>query len=406
MKSLLFDRLMCCTVHKRTKELLSGATGERFIRDLIASEGTAASNSGKTYSTANYIYFYEFPFSAPSERCDTMGRPLADFCQVDMLFIVGLGSHPAFNDDVFTVGIEIKENWDDFRRDQKMQKYISKTDYTFLAIPGCFEKDAIKKVADMDGMGVISIPSGQIVQPAKRHVVDPKINKQVYLRALFASTKSIQSRVNINPIVGESILCINSIGDAEKRITDESKDNNTLTIKAITTMNFVGNREPKVRAPRFELKNGKLSLWQGPNQPPLEYDYAEGKLIGIEVRRRRSVNGEIVYVDFHFKNGDEPFDICALASSAVAADLVGKLKNVKDYVNSTLRIDAWQNNKYTNVMLKENGRQVIYSKLPRTQKIDRGFKVEIDSSKRDQAVMLMIDDINARLKSEGEMKGE
>jgi len=44
--------------------------------------------------------------------------------------------------------------------------------------------------------------------------------------------------------------------------------------------------------------------------------------------------------------------------------------------------------------------------LPRTQKIDRGFKVEIDSSKRDQAVMLMIDDINARLKSEGEMKGE
>lgn len=394
-----------CIVHKRTKELLSGATGERFIRNLIASEGPAASNSGKTYSTANYIYYYEFPFSASSERCDTSGRPLADFCMVDMLFIVGLGSHSVFNDDVFTVGIEIKENWADFQSDKKMQKYLSKTDYTFLAILDCYERDAIKKVADMDGMGVISIPSGQIVVPAKRHLVDRKINKQVYLRALFASTKTVQSMVSINPNVGESILFINSIGDEEKRITEESKDN-TLTIKNIKTMNYVGNREPKVRVPRFELKNGKLSLWQGSNQPPLEYDYAEGKLIGIEVRRRRSVNGEIVYVDFHFINGDEPFDICALASSAVTADLVGKLKNVKDYVNSTLRIDAWQNNKYTNVMLKENGRQVIYSKLPRTQKIDRGFKVEIDSSKRDQAVMLMIDDINTRLQSKGDMMGE
>lgn len=394
-----------CIVHKRTKELLSGATGERFIRNLIASEGPAASNSGKTYSTANYIYYYEFPFSAPSERCDTSGRPLADFCMVDMLFIVGLGSHSVFNDDVFTVGIEIKENWADFQSDKKMQKYLSKTDYTFLAILDCYERDAIKKVADMDGMGVISIPSGQIVVPAKRHLVDRKINKQVYLRALFASTKTVQSMVSINPNVGESILFINSIGDEEKRITEESKDN-TLTIKNIKTMNYVGNREPKVRVPRFELKNGKLSLWQGANKSPLEFDYAEGKLVGIEIRRRRTANGEIVYVDFHFINGDDPFDICALASSAVTADLVGKLKNVKDYVNSTLRIDAWQNNKYTNVMLKENGRQVIYSKLPRTQKIDRGFKVEIDSSKRDQAVMLMIDDINTRLQSKGDKMGE
>ncbi len=166
-------------------------------------------------------------------------------------------------------------------------------------------------------------------------------------------------------------------------------------------MNFVGNRTPQVRAPRFELKNGKLTLWQGNDQPPQEYDYAEGRLTGIDVRHRQTANGELIYCDFHFVNGEEQFDISTIASSSVTADLVGRLYNVKDPLHSMVRIEAWRNNKFTNVAMKENGRPVVHAHLPRIQKIDRGFKIESDSSARDAAVMKMIEEINARLQGNG-----
>ena len=97
----------------------------------------------------------------------------------------------------------------------------------------------------------------------------------------------------------------------------------------LLVMNFAGNRTSETRTTRVELKNGKLCIWQGPTQPALEFDYVEGRLLGIEVRRRKTSNSEMTYVDFHFINDDEFFDVSTIASSSVAADLVGRLSNVK-----------------------------------------------------------------------------
>ena len=163
-------------------------------------------------------------------------------------------------------------------------------------------------------------------------------------------------------------------------------------------MNFVGNRTAEeVRRTRLELKNGKLCMWQGQDQPILEFDYAEGRLLGIETRRRTTSKGEMIYCDFHFINGGEFFDISTIASSCVTADFVGRLSNVRDIVNSVLRIDAWKNNQYTNINIRENGAPVPFLRLPRVQKVDKGFKVEPDSSERDAAVMRLIEEINGRL---------
>ena len=163
-------------------------------------------------------------------------------------------------------------------------------------------------------------------------------------------------------------------------------------------MNFVGNRSAEeVRRTRLELKNGKLCMWQGKDQPSLEFDFAEGRLLGIETRRRTTTKGEMIYCDFHFVNGGEFFDISTIASSCATADFVGRLWNVKDIVNSSLRIDAWKNNQYTNINVRENGAPVPFLRLPRVQKMDKGFKVEMDSSERDAEVMRLIEEINVRL---------
>jgi len=164
-------------------------------------------------------------------------------------------------------------------------------------------------------------------------------------------------------------------------------------------MNFAGNRTSETRTTRVELKNGKLCIWQGPTQPALEFDYVEGRLLGIEVRRRKTSNGEMTYVDFQFINDDEFFDVSTIASSSVAADLVGRLSNVKSPTESTIRIDAWKNDRYTNVHVKENGASVPFLRLPSVQKVDKGFKVELDSSERDAAVMSLIEKINSRIQA-------
>lgn len=386
--------------HKKTKELLFKEAGNFFLRNLIQSEGTKCSNSGKTFQVASYATLAEFAFSSPTDNVDIRGQPKTDFCFVDVLFFVGLGAHPAYNDDVFSVGVEIKENKEDLRGDHKMEGYLGKTDYTFLSVPEELVERALEKTKNMDGMGVISMPSGTIIKPAVRHKVDESFRHQVILRALFALSSLRKNKIFINPTLGVPSLSILPVEDASDG-TSEIDTSEQLTLKKEQIMNFVGNRTAQVRIPKFELKNGKLSLWQGANQPPQEFDYAEGQLKGIEVRRRQTTNGEMVYCEFHFINGDEPFDIVTIASSCVTADLISKLRNVKDVTNSMLRVDAWQNNKYTNVAISENGLPVTYTALPRVQKIDRGFKIEADSTERDNAIMQIIRHINDKLQTPG-----
>lgn len=162
-------------------------------------------------------------------------------------------------------------------------------------------------------------------------------------------------------------------------------------------MDFVGNRTSESRVPRLELKNGKFSIWQGATQPALEFDFAQGRLQGIDIRKRKTSSGEMTYCDFHFAHEGESFDISTIASSCVTADLVSRLANVKDIAHSEIRIDAWRNDRFTNIHVKENAVSVPFTVLPKVVKNDNGFKVIVDSSERDATVMHLIEAINARI---------
>ena len=166
-------------------------------------------------------------------------------------------------------------------------------------------------------------------------------------------------------------------------------------------MNFADTRTPEQRATRLDLKNGKLSIWQGPDTAPLEFDYATGNLLGIDVRRS-TVKGELTYADFHFACAGERFDISTIASSSVTADLVGRLSNVQNLKESVLRIDVWLKDRFTNICLRENDTIVPFRQLPRVQRVDRGFKIELDSSERDTVVLQLIDEINRKIQGEGQ----
>ena len=343
-----------------------------------------------------YYSVEELPYSCHTSKQDSRGRPITQNRFIDVVFFVGVGESAAYHGDVFTVGIEVKSNLFDLLRDNKISYYRGKTDFFYLAVEDGLMADALKKVQSLPDIGVFSLTTGHLCKLASRQTVKIEIRRQLLYRALFSSRFPIKHFTIPQEAIDDTFQVARSSCEDDPKESSCNR-NISLTTKHQKTMNFVGIRTPELRPVRLQLKNGKFSLWKGHDELPEEYDYAEGRLIGIDIRRKETSNGDMIYCDFHFINGDERFDISTGASSCVTADLISRLKNVQDPVHSTLRIDAWKSDRYTNVVVKENGYPVTHAPLPRVQKIDRGVRVELDSSARDTAVTAIIEELNAKL---------
>ena len=160
--------------------------------------------------------------------------------------------------------------------------------------------------------------------------------------------------------------------------------------------NFAGVRDAANHVIRFDIRMGKFAQWMGLGQQRREYDFVQGCLTGISLRKHEMPSGEMTYMDLHFQNGETRFDVSALASGSVAAELISKLVNVRD-LKSMVRIDVWAKDRYTNTSVYENGEKLPFRMLPKVEKKQRGFSASFDTSERDAAVMSMIDELNARI---------
>ena len=160
--------------------------------------------------------------------------------------------------------------------------------------------------------------------------------------------------------------------------------------------NFAGTRDAANRTIRFDIRQGKLAQWMGQGQQAREYDYVQGYLTGISLRKHEMPTGEMTYLDVHFKNGEIRFDVSAIASGSVAAELISKLVNFRD-LKSMVRIDVWQKETFTNCVVYENGEKLPCRILPKVERKQKGFSTSYDTSERDAAVMAMIDELNARI---------
>ena len=159
---------------------------------------------------------------------------------------------------------------------------------------------------------------------------------------------------------------------------------------------FAGTRDAANRSIRFDIRMGKFAQWMGQGQQSREFDYVQGYLTGISLRKHEMPTGEMTYLDVHFTTGEIRFDVSAIASGSVAAELISKLVNIRD-LRSMVRIDVWAKDRYTNSSVYENGEKLPFRMLPKVEKRQRGFSASYDTSERDAAVMAMIDELNARI---------
>ena len=125
--------------------------------------------------------------------------------------------------------------------------------------------------------------------------------------------------------------------------------------------NFAGTRDAANRTIRFDIRQGKLAQWMGQGQQAREYDYVQGYLTGISLRKHEMPTGEMTYLDVHFKNGEIRFDVSA------------------------------------NCVVYENSEKLPFRILPKVERKQKGFSTSYDTSERDAAVMTMIDELNGRI---------
>ena len=159
---------------------------------------------------------------------------------------------------------------------------------------------------------------------------------------------------------------------------------------------FAGTRDAANRTIRFDIRQGKIAQWMGQGQQAREYDYVQGYLTGISLHKHEMPSGEMTYLDIHFLNGEARFDVSAIASGSVAAELISKIVNIRD-LKSLVRIDVWSKEQYTNCTVYENGEKLPFRILPKVERKQKGFSTTFDTSQRDEAVMKMIDELNGRI---------
>ena len=114
---------------------------------------------------------------------------------------------------------------------------------------------------------------------------------------------------------------------------------------------FAGQRETGGKPVRIDIRRGHFCHWLGRDVNPKEYDYVQGRLTGITLRKRETPNGETTFMDLRFLCGDTRFEVSALASSSISAELVSKLANIQDPA-SIIRIDVWPKGNYTNCIVR------------------------------------------------------
>jgi len=60
---------------------------------------------------------------------------------------------------------------------------------------------------------------------------------------------------------------------------------------------FAGQRETDRKPARIDIRHGHFCHWLGHDMTPKEYDYVQGRLTGITLRKRETPNGETTFMD-------------------------------------------------------------------------------------------------------------
>lgn len=107
-----------------------------------------------------------------SGRANRYGEPINDHYRLDAVLYIRPGTWGLNQFKNFSVGIEIKENVEDLRRDEKIMKYLGWTDFFLIMVPSALTEEALRKIKQLGdphiGLLSYSIDSCRVVKTPQR----------------------------------------------------------------------------------------------------------------------------------------------------------------------------------------------------------------------------------------------
>lgn len=198
--------------HDKTKTLIANHKFE-FARAIIQTVGPQMGLDNKSCSSSSrrkdsVIFAKEQTIRYIGDHDNRFGQNVPrHFINDGVLYICpgqwGLNDTPS-QLKTFTVGIEIKEDRQDLRRDTKIQYYLGWTDFYIILVPDNLRSDAFEKIKELDDarFGLVTYsPSGhfRIVRVPQRQQVLAINQHALALQALFSQNNLFAAEIFIDP---------------------------------------------------------------------------------------------------------------------------------------------------------------------------------------------------------------
>lgn len=180
---VISDTTAGCMTHEDCVKNLYDLAGKRLASALCL--GTPAVTFAKGYKIPlNYKVCREVVIRNRGERLRN-GTLKRRNRIMDAVMFIRPGDRALCQNWDFTVGFEVKANIRDLNRDGKMSAYLNWTDLFFLAVPDHLVREAERKVADSERIGVVSIDNGLVVKMPKWQVVPMDKRHELMKEAFF-----------------------------------------------------------------------------------------------------------------------------------------------------------------------------------------------------------------------------
>lgn len=183
---------MAILSHNQMRELLAGEPGKKFVFDATYRLYDWA-NKLPEYAI-NYRVFRELTVRYYNGEKNKWGDEKADDYRFDAVIMVEPGYRSLARRQTFSIGVELKGEVNDLKRDDKIHMYQGWTDFFYLGVPDELADAAMKKAKSImiehpetkDRIGVFGVESGQIYMiPTSRIEVSPERRADVYQQIIY-----------------------------------------------------------------------------------------------------------------------------------------------------------------------------------------------------------------------------
>lgn len=182
---------MAILSHDKMRELLAGDSGKAFMKRMT--EYLYRWVQDIPVDALNYRIFRELTIRYYNGDKNKWGDDKADNYRFDAVMLVEPGYRALARHYTYSVGLELKGDAEDLKRDEKISKYIGWTDFFFIGVPDELAEDAKNKVSEiinqdaaLDGkIGVMGVETGTIYQYPSKIDVPTGHRLQVYEQIIF-----------------------------------------------------------------------------------------------------------------------------------------------------------------------------------------------------------------------------